>query len=96
MPFEKGYLPNWTDEFFTVTKCIPARPRCVYKVADAAGEDVSGTFYEEELQLVEKDLGNDEFEIERILDQRVTSRGRRQALVKWKGWPDKFNSWVDL
>jgi hypothetical protein len=25
--FKKGYLPNWTEELFTVVKCIETRPR---------------------------------------------------------------------
>jgi transposase InsO family protein len=96
-PFEKGYLPNWTDELFIITKCVPRLPESVYKVADTLGEEVSGTFYEKELQPVSKSLSEDEFEIERILDQYVNSEdGARHALVKWKGWPDKFNSWVRL
>ena len=24
--FKKGYLPNWTEELFTVVKCIETRP----------------------------------------------------------------------
>jgi transposase InsO family protein len=95
--FDKGYLPNWTDEIFVITNIIPRYPRVVYKVVDSRGEEVLGTFYEDELQSVQKDLEHDEFEIERILDQRIVdSDGSREALVKWKGWPDKFNSWVKL
>jgi hypothetical protein len=96
-PFEKGYLPNWTDELFVITKCIRKSPKPVYKVADAAGEEVSGTFYEEELQAVSKSLKDDEFEVEGVLDQYINPEdGTRHSLVKWKGWPDKFNSWVRL
>jgi transposase InsO family protein len=96
-PFEKGYLPNWTDEVFVISKCIPRSPKPVYKVTDMMGEEVKGTFYEEELQPVSKSLNEDSFEIERILDQYIDPEdGTRQALVKWKGWPDKFNSWVTL
>ena len=96
-PFEKGYLPNWTDEVFVITKCIPRTPKPVYKVADTTGEEVSGTFYDEELQAVRKSLNEDEFEIERILEQYVDPEdGSRHVLDKWKGWPDKFNSWTRL
>lgn len=96
-PFEKGYLPNWTDEVFVVVQCIKRTPRNVYKLADSAGEMVSGTFYENELQAVKKDLAQDEFEVEQVLKTRTnTSTGQREAFVKWKGWPTKFNSWVLL
>lgn len=93
--FDKGYLPNWTDEVFVVVKAIQHRPRNVYKLSDTAGEEVSGTFYEEELQAVSKDLDGDEFEVEHVLKTRINSAtGQREAFVKWKGWPSKFNSWV--
>ena len=45
--FKKGYLPSWTEEIFTVTKRVPRRPP-VYKIADYHGEELEGTFYEQE------------------------------------------------
>ncbi|CAB4014504.1 Hypothetical predicted protein [Paramuricea clavata] len=51
--FRKGYLPNWTEEVFTVTKRVPRRPP-VYNIADYDGEELEGTFYEQELQKVNK------------------------------------------
>jgi hypothetical protein len=35
--FKKGYLSNWTEELFTVVKCIETRPP-VYLVKDDHGE----------------------------------------------------------
>ncbi len=94
-PFDKGYLPNWTDEVFVVVQCLNRSPRNVYKLVDSAGEVVSGTFYEEELQAVNKDLNQDEFEVEQVIKTRINSTtGLQEAFVKWKGWPAKFNSWV--
>ena len=51
--FKKGYLPNWTEELFTVVKCIETRPP-VYLVKDDHGEILEGTFYAEEIQKVIK------------------------------------------
>src|ERR1700761_4380008 len=40
--------------------------------------------------------GEEEYEVEKILDQRQFSRRRKlQYLVKWKGYPDSENQWVD-
>jgi hypothetical protein len=51
--FKKGYLPNRTEEVFTVTKRVPRRsPVC--KIADYDGEELEGTFYEQELQRFNK------------------------------------------
>ena len=51
--FKKGYLPNWTEELFSIVGCIETRPP-VYLVKDDHGEILEGTFYAEELQKVIK------------------------------------------
>ena len=35
-----------------------------------------------------------EFEVEKVVDTRV-SRGKTQYLVKWKGYSDFENQWLD-
>ncbi len=38
----------------------------------------------------------EEYEVKKILDTRQFGRGRkRQYLIKWKGYPDSDNEWVD-
>jgi len=38
----------------------------------------------------------EEYEIERILDSQQFGRGcKKQYLIKWKGYPDSDNEWVD-
>jgi len=38
----------------------------------------------------------EEYEVEKVLDVRQFGRGRkRQYLIKWKGYPDSDNEWVD-
>ena len=40
--------------------------------------------------------GEEEYEVEKILDsQRFGRRCKLQYLVKWKGYPDSENQWVD-
>src|ERR1700761_6027676 len=40
--------------------------------------------------------GEEEYEVEKILDQRHFGRRQKlQYLVKWKGYPDSENQWVD-
>jgi hypothetical protein len=46
--FEKGYLPNFTSEVFTIDKCLARNPP-VYKIKDSNGEEVEGIFYNQEL-----------------------------------------------
>ena len=88
--FEKSYLPNFTEEMFTIYKRL-ARQVPVYKLKDDAGEILDATFYETELQKVIK---NDVvYRVEKVLRKRKR-KGVVEYFVKWKGYPDKFNSWV--
>ena len=47
--FKKGYLPNFTEEVFVVTQCVPRRPYPVYRIRDLHGEDIKGVYYSAEL-----------------------------------------------
>ena len=89
--FDRGYTPNWTDEVFVIVERVRGVYPRVYRIKDLLEENVNGTFYEEELQKVPKPT---EFRIESVL-RRKTVRGRRQMLVKWIGYPDKFNEWIN-
>jgi len=89
--FDKGYLPNWTEEIFTVDKSVRTTP-VTYKIVDYDGEAVEGSFYDKELQKVEK--SDNVYKVEKILRTRRRA-GRKEYFVKWRGYPDKFNSWVD-
>ena len=90
-PFQKGYESNWSEEVFEITKRIPRHPH-VYEITDLMGEKIEGTFYEQELQkvLVEQDL----FIVEKILKTRKRKNHPREYLIKWRGWPAKFQSWT--
>ena len=83
--FEKGYITRWTEEIFTITKIKHTSP-VTYKIADLNGEEIDGTFYEPELQKTSQQL----FRIEKVIE-----KGKKKSLVKWKGYSDKFNSWID-
>ena len=66
--FEKGYLPNWTENVYR------HETTSVYKIADYHGEELLGTFYEEELQsIIKKDT--DFYRIEKVTKSRI--RGKR-------------------
>ena len=87
--FEKGYLPNWTSELFTVSEVFQTRP-LTYKLKDDSGEQLQGSFYFKELQKVgEKKV----YLISKILNQRKR-RGKKEYLIQWYGYPSSFNSWI--
>ena len=63
-----------------------------YRLEDLDGEEIKGTFSEPELQLAECNPDR-AFTIEKEIHS-VGVGHNRQILVKWEGWPDKFNSWI--
>ena len=88
--FQKGYLPNWSEEVFEIAEKHPTYP-VTYGLKDLAGESIKGKFYEQELQKVTKT--DDVYEVEKVLKTRRRG-GKIEYFVKWKGYPEKFNSWV--
>ena len=47
--FTKGYMPNWSEEIFIIKKIKNTVP-WTYVINDLNGEEIIGTFYENELQ----------------------------------------------
>lgn len=90
--FQKGYETNWSDEIFIITSVIERSPWVVYTLKDLQNEIITGTFYEKELQKVNYD-SNSRFRVDKIVRTRYSGR-RKELLVKWKGYPNKFNSWI--
>jgi hypothetical protein len=65
----------------------------IYKLRDLQDEDITGTFYQSELQKV--DINPDQtWKVDKILKTR--GRGEnKQHYVQWKYYPKKFNSWIN-
>ena len=42
--FLKGYIPNWSEEFFVIKKVKNTVPQ-TYVINDPNGEEIVGTFY---------------------------------------------------
>ena len=82
--FDKGYTLRWTEEVFKIS-IIQLTIPVTYKITDYNGEEIQGSFYEQELQKTKQDI----FRIEKKNQQGSTS------LIKWLGYNDSFNSWVD-
>ena len=87
--FEKGYLPNWSEEVFVVHKVKLTQP-VTYLLKDTGGELLHGGFYEDELQ---KTTSQELHRIEKVIKKK-TIKGVDYVLVKWVGYSDKFNQWI--
>ena len=83
--FAKGYTPNWSEENFVVKKIKNTVP-WTYVIDDLNGEEITGSFYEKELQKTHQK----EFRIEK----KIKRKGDR-LYVKWKGYDNGFHSWIN-
>ena len=57
-----------------------------YIIIDLNGEEIVETFYEKELQ----NTNQEEFRIEKVI-----KRNGNKLHVKWKGYDNSFNSWIN-
>ena len=83
--FAKGYTPNWSKEVFMI-KNVKNTVLWTYVINDFNREEIIGTFYEKELQKTNQK----EFRVEKV----ITRKGDK-LYVKWKGYDNSFNSWID-
>ena len=63
--FAEGHAPNWSEEVFAVSK-IKNKVSWTSVVSDLNGEEITGSFYEKELQKTSQK----EFRIEKVLKKR--------------------------
>ena len=90
--FQRDYQQKWTSEVFKISEQSIRQYLPVYKVVDFAGDHIEGSFYEQELQKVYKN--EDALWIIEAIIRKRKRNGKEEYLVKFEGWPDKFNSWV--
>lgn len=91
--FKRGYTQNYTEEVFRVTSRIPSHPPR-YRIEDLKGEPIEGSFYSEDLKEVNAESTDQiNWKIERVIYTRKI-KGKKKSLVKWVGFPDKFNTLI--
>ena len=83
--FAKGYTPNQSEEVFVIKK-VKNTVSWTYVINDLNGEEITGTFYEKELQKTNQQ----EFRIEKVIKKKGD-----KLYVKWKGYNNSFNSWIN-
>ena len=83
--FAKGYSQNWSEEIFVVSK-IKDTVSWTYVISDLNGEKIAGNFYEKELQKTSQ---------EKSRIKKVLKRKGDKLYVKWKGYDNSFNSWIN-
>ncbi len=91
--FTREYDEKWTGEVFTVSSRFWRNQTPIYRIKDYNGDEISGSFYQSELQKIDM-KSDDLWKIDSIIKTRGTGR-KKQYFVKWLNWPTKFNSWVN-
>ena len=82
--FAKDYTPNWSEEVFVIKK-VKNTLLWIYIINDLNGEEITGTFYEKELQKTSQ---------EELRIEKVIKRKGNKMYAKWKGYDNSFNSWI--
>jgi hypothetical protein len=85
MRFDKGYVENYSEEVFTVIERVPP----VHRIRDENGREIDSFYYEQELLAINRDP--DPF----YLKERILARLGNRVLVKWFGYPDYYNEWIN-
>ena len=78
---------KWSEELFKIYK-INKSNVISYQIKDMNDEIIKGIFHEKELQKTRNT--SDEYIIEKVL-----KTNRNKIYVKFRGYPNKFNIWVD-
>ena len=91
--FDREYQEKWSGEIFKVVGRKLKQGRAVYTLQDYAGEDIVGSFYPEELQLITVPE-NAVYKVEKVIRSRKRKGKPREYFVKWLNWGERWNSWV--
>ena len=75
-------MPNWSEVFVISKITVP----WTYVNNDLNSEEIIGTIYEKELQKTNQE----EFRIKKVIQRKGD-----KLYVKWKGYNNLFNSWID-
>ena len=84
--FAKGYAPNWSEEVFLIKKDKKLKILWTYVINNLNGEETVGTLYKEKLEITNQ---------KGFRNEKVIKKKDDNLYVKWKGYNDLFNSWVD-
>ena len=91
-PFDRDYQEKWTEEIFIIKSRYYRQGIPVYMLMDYDKDLIEGTFYQNELQKVNKDR-DDLWRVDEVLKKRKR-KGKEELYVSFMGWPKKSNMWL--
>ena len=86
--FHRGYKEDFTTETFIIIKVLTNLPVPRYKLREYNGEEVVGSFFQDELV---KYNPPDFYEID-IIQTRGKGK-KKEFLVHYRGWPKTYDEW---
>jgi len=86
--FKRAYDTQFKEEIFKISSIKDNLAVVMYKIVDLQDEPIVGSFYENEMSLVELP---EFFKVKRIIRKR---NGGKESLVAFRGYPAKFNEWL--
>lgn len=91
--FDRGYKERASTEVFKVAQIVTNKKIPMYVLSNYNGSEIiKGSFYS--FELVKVTRPNDVYRVEKVLSQR-RKNGKTQLFVKWSGYDDSFNSWIN-
>ena len=89
--FHRGYMEDFTKEFFTISKVLKNLPIPTYKLKEFNGDELVGSFFEDELVRYKTPVF---YQIDII---KTRGKGKKKEyLVHYRRWPKSYNKWKKL
>ena len=83
--FVKDYVPNWSEEVLVITKVKNIVP-WIYAISNLKSEEIVASFTKKSCKKQIKKS----FRVEKVIKRKIS-----KLYVKWKGYYNLFNSWID-
>ena len=93
LKFQRGYHESFTREHFSITDVLTNLPVPRYKLSDYNGENIIGSFFEDEIVSYSPDE-DALYHVEKILKTKGKGR-KKQHFVKFVGWSNSHNAWIN-
>ena len=82
--FPKRYTQNWSEEVFVVSK-IKNTVLWTYVISNLSGQPITGIFMKKNCKKL----------VQKIRIEKVLKRKGDKLYVKWKGYVNSLNCWID-